>query len=319
MTMIKLIKKMTQGLFRTRRTFSQAIIGILLFASGQAFAAQSVTFYHNDLLGSPVAVTDIKGDLCWRENYRPYGGKILNNDAAQSANPLCGLDDNQRGYTNHVHDKDIGLTYMQARFYDPAIGRFMGIDPIGPRLSEQVSFNRYAYGNNNPYKYSDPDGKAAQGLLGLGLGIAVATGAVSLSTATAVAKSIAFATVIGIAFKLADKMFSEESDTDKDESEKSKRFSKEKEDLVDMADQDKKSGGVTQEDMDAYSDLNDGLSDPFAEGQVRGLESHPGKKHGAKPHGHVGPVGHIPGKDVSDSGSDNSSSTTSDGDASLGY
>ena len=49
---------------------------------------------------------------------------------------------------------------MQARYYDPVVGRFMGIDPIGPRLSEQVTFDRYAYGGNNPYKYVDPDGKA---------------------------------------------------------------------------------------------------------------------------------------------------------------
>ena len=125
----------------------------------QLYAAQAITFYHNDLLGSPVAVTDINGDLCWREDYRPYGEKLINNDEEQPANPLCGLDDNQRGYTNHVHDKDIGLTYMQARYYDPAIGRFMGTDPNGVNLGIQSSFSIYAYGGNNPYKYVDPDGR----------------------------------------------------------------------------------------------------------------------------------------------------------------
>ena len=46
---------------------------------------------------------------------------------------------------------------MQARYYDPVIGRFYSNDPIGFR--DVHSFNRYAYANNNPYKYIDPDGK----------------------------------------------------------------------------------------------------------------------------------------------------------------
>ncbi len=143
---------------KLNRTFKLGIC-LLLLQVGQVQGAQSITFFHNDVLGSPVAVTDINGDLCWREDYQPYGEKRLNNDDRQPGNPLCGLDDNQRGYTNHVHDKDIGLTYMQARYYDPAIGRFMGIDPVGIRLNNQASFNRFAYGNNNPYFYRDPDGE----------------------------------------------------------------------------------------------------------------------------------------------------------------
>lgn len=46
---------------------------------------------------------------------------------------------------------------MQARYYDPVIGRFYSNDPIAFR--DIHSFNRYAYGNNNPYKFVDPDGK----------------------------------------------------------------------------------------------------------------------------------------------------------------
>ena len=47
---------------------------------------------------------------------------------------------------------------MQARYYDPMIGRFYSNDPVGSR--DVHSFNRYAYANNNPYRYTDPDGKA---------------------------------------------------------------------------------------------------------------------------------------------------------------
>jgi uncharacterized protein RhaS with RHS repeats len=48
---------------------------------------------------------------------------------------------------------------MQARYYDPVIGRFYSNDPVG--FNNVHNFNRYAYANNNPYKYTDPDGKAS--------------------------------------------------------------------------------------------------------------------------------------------------------------
>ncbi|MFT6734840.1 MAG: hypothetical protein ACJAS9_003042, partial [Polaribacter sp.] len=59
---------------------------------------------------------------------------------------------------------DIGLSYMQARYYDPVIGRFYSNDPIGFR--DIHSFNRYAYANNNPYKYTDPDGQSSLAING---------------------------------------------------------------------------------------------------------------------------------------------------------
>jgi uncharacterized protein RhaS with RHS repeats len=52
---------------------------------------------------------------------------------------------------------------MQARYYDPVIGRFYSNDPVGWSPENPVmSFNRYLYVNNNPYKYTDPDGEWLQ-------------------------------------------------------------------------------------------------------------------------------------------------------------
>jgi uncharacterized protein RhaS with RHS repeats len=49
---------------------------------------------------------------------------------------------------------------MQARYYDPVIGRFYSNDPVGYTSQNPVmSFNRYLYVNNNPYKYTDPNGE----------------------------------------------------------------------------------------------------------------------------------------------------------------
>ncbi|MCV2885761.1 RHS repeat-associated core domain-containing protein [Aestuariibacter sp. AA17] len=68
------------------------------------------------------------------------------------------------GYTGHKFDTDIGLSYMQARYYDPVIGRFYSNDPVDvlehmQRGNPVHGFNRYTYANNNPYIYVDPDGK----------------------------------------------------------------------------------------------------------------------------------------------------------------
>jgi RHS repeat-associated protein len=63
------------------------------------------------------------------------------------------------GYTGHVEDKDLSLTYMQQRYYDPVVGRFYSNDPVGFTSSNPMMFNRYAYANNNPYRFVDPDGR----------------------------------------------------------------------------------------------------------------------------------------------------------------
>ncbi|MCV2886478.1 RHS repeat-associated core domain-containing protein [Aestuariibacter sp. AA17] len=85
------------------------------------------------------------------QNHRPYGSSIEGE-----------VDD--IGYTGHKFDTDLGLSYMQARYYDPVIGRFYSNDPVDA-LEHMGShngihgFNRYLYVNNNPYKYTDPNGE----------------------------------------------------------------------------------------------------------------------------------------------------------------
>ena len=71
----------------------------------------------------------------------------------------------------------MNLSYFGARYYDPSIGRFMGVDPEGFNPNSVHSFNRYAYGNNNPYKYVDPDGRNP--LLIFAIGAAVASPAIA--------------------------------------------------------------------------------------------------------------------------------------------
>lgn len=66
---------------------------------------------------------------------------------------------NDVGYTGHKFDKDIDLSYMQARYYDPVIGRFYSNDPVGFLQNDASTFNRYSYVGNDPINKVDPDGQ----------------------------------------------------------------------------------------------------------------------------------------------------------------
>lgn len=48
---------------------------------------------------------------------------------------------------------------MQQRYYDPVIGRFLSADPAPANGNTGSNFNRYKYASNNPYRFSDPDGR----------------------------------------------------------------------------------------------------------------------------------------------------------------
>jgi len=112
-------------------------------------SAQKVTYYHNDILGSPVVATDGAGAVLWKETYRPFGTPHANSSATFG---------DQIGFSGKAYDRATGLLYMGARYYDPYIGRFLSVDPKAPNENDVHSLNRYSYGNNNPARFVDPDG-----------------------------------------------------------------------------------------------------------------------------------------------------------------
>lgn len=126
----------------------------------------TVTYLYSDAQGSVVAAADAQGRVLWRESYAPYGER--------QQRPVS-TDAHAVFYTGKPHDDTTGLSYLGARYYDPALGRFLSEDPVGSLAAEQqpMLFNRYAYAHNNPYKYSDPDGRNA--VLALG-GVVFETG-----------------------------------------------------------------------------------------------------------------------------------------------
>ena len=102
-------------------------------------------YKHTDALGSPVATTDAAKAVLSRTSYTPYGVPTL---------PVDGV-----GYTGHFIDVNTSLTYMQQRYYDPQIGRFLSTDPVSTDANNGSSFNRYKYASNNPFFFTDPDGR----------------------------------------------------------------------------------------------------------------------------------------------------------------
>lgn len=111
-------------------------------------AERSVTYYYTDPQGTVLATTDENGNILSTSDRRPYGTFIA---GAPTSGP---------GFTGHVDDPDSGLIYMQARYYDPSIGRFLSTDPKPPAAGELGTFVRYVYVANNPMTNTDPDGRA---------------------------------------------------------------------------------------------------------------------------------------------------------------
>jgi RHS repeat-associated protein len=114
---------------------------------GPVTAQVETTYLHTNLLGSPIQWSSRAATGVWlnSEHYEAYGHK------------LNGVGD-KLGYTGHAHDFETDLTYMQARFYDPQVGRFMSADPVEFGGGDPSNVNRYRYAANNPYKYTDPTG-----------------------------------------------------------------------------------------------------------------------------------------------------------------
>jgi RHS repeat-associated protein len=128
---------------------TRILAAIVLWAVVAAAHAGTHHYYYTDPQGTVLAKADASGTIIATYDYAPYGTAV----ASMSPAP------NGPGYTGHVNDPDTGLVYMQARYYDPAVGRFLSADPVMPTVGNAFNFSRYAYANNNPIVNIDPDGR----------------------------------------------------------------------------------------------------------------------------------------------------------------
>jgi RHS repeat-associated protein len=99
---------------------------------------------HSDHLGSIQAVTDASGIEVRRQDHTPFGDQHY----------ASGSHAESKGWIGE-REEETELVYLNARYYDPEIGRFTAPDPI-VRLGQKL--NRYAYVSNNPTNLYDPSG-----------------------------------------------------------------------------------------------------------------------------------------------------------------
>jgi RHS repeat-associated protein len=150
-----------------------ALVAVL--ATGDLAANEPPTlFVHSDEGGNASVLTLSSGALFSQESYFPFGGTSDRRYARS-----------RYRFAAKERDEETGLCYFGARYYDPAIGRWISADPIGG----QAGVNLYVFVRNNPARYRDPVGlfewgeffKAAA--VGILVGIVVGVAAIALAVA----------------------------------------------------------------------------------------------------------------------------------------
>jgi RHS repeat-associated protein len=133
--------------------------------SGEGVKPAHVCFQHRDQLSGVRAVTDGAGAAVLARRYSAFGREA---EPAAAASPCAG---ESRGWIGERREPSVGLQYLNARWYDPRLSRFLspdGWDPVDAAVAQSggaagvlaspVGTNRYAYAGNDPVNKSDPSG-----------------------------------------------------------------------------------------------------------------------------------------------------------------
>ncbi|MBP9156116.1 MAG: RHS domain-containing protein, partial [Xanthomonadales bacterium] len=140
-------------------------------------ATNTVRHYQLDALRTPVAMTDAAGNTVTATTFDAWGNPTQQTAAGATTIPwsvpqynprttgqaaLLNNDSQSIGFTGYQKDTATGLYYAGARFYDPMIGGFNGMDPLFGSTEVPTSQHRYLYAMANPTRYTDPSGKCAE-------------------------------------------------------------------------------------------------------------------------------------------------------------
>jgi RHS repeat-associated protein len=115
-----------------------------------------------DVFGNLAELRRENGDLVERYDYSPFGERRVIADGADPCDwTASSAAANAFGFHGLLEDDETGLLYARNRFFDPEMGRFVSMDPLGYVDGP----NAYAYGMNSPANYSDPMGLEAANAL----------------------------------------------------------------------------------------------------------------------------------------------------------
>lgn len=137
----------------THYEVTDGIVTKYYYAGSQRIALRkngALNFLIGDHLGSTSFVTDASGVVINQTQYKAWGEERYSSGTKQTG----------YGYTGqYSYAADFGLQFYNARWYDSSLGRFTSADTIVPGGVQ--GYDRYAYANNNPLNYTDPDGHFA--------------------------------------------------------------------------------------------------------------------------------------------------------------
>jgi RHS repeat-associated protein len=139
-----------------QKNLNSGAIDKFAFANGLLVSEQcecGYTYYdHENAEGSVTVITEGTTNTLFTSNYLPYGTFYQR----QGMTPV--------GYTGKPYDGATGLYYFGARFYDPAIQRFVTEDSVTGSTMDPQSLNRYVYALDNPFTIVDSTGHAGNPL-----------------------------------------------------------------------------------------------------------------------------------------------------------
>ena len=111
----------------------------------------TVYYYITNLQGDVISIVDGSGAVVASYSYDPYGNVLTATGTLAETNPLR--------YRGYVYDTETRLYYLQSRYYDPSIGRFINADSYASTGQGVLGHNMFAYCNNSPANFCDPGGK----------------------------------------------------------------------------------------------------------------------------------------------------------------
>ena len=120
--------------------------------------AGNTYFYRRDCQGNIIAILDSVGAVVVEYKYDAWG----NHEAEVASEDYVALAEiNPFRYRGYYFDEETGLYYLQTRYYDPEVGRFISRDSIEYADPEAIcGLNLYAYCGNNPVMFTDETGRA---------------------------------------------------------------------------------------------------------------------------------------------------------------
>ena len=139
----------------TRQTGGNATIDFVYDESNQPLAMKyngKVYYYVLNAQGDVVRIVDGSRNVVASYSYDPWGKLLSSSGTLANVNPLR--------YRGYYYDSETGFYYLQSRYYDPEIGRFINADSYASTdATGLLSTNMFAYCENNPVMRVDPTGE----------------------------------------------------------------------------------------------------------------------------------------------------------------